>query len=57
MSNSEHPVVTDVETTLDVISSRPHHSQDILPLLQFAGWSKDNAYVEHPPTYIHYSIE
>jgi hypothetical protein len=42
--STESPAVTDVETTLVVISSRPHHSQGTLPLLQLADWSKDNAY-------------
>ena len=54
--STESPTITDVET-LDVISSPPHHGQGTLPLLQLAGWSKDNAYDEHLPACVHYSIE
>lgn len=50
----------DEADTSDLPTSRQgqqHHNVGALPLLQLADWDEDNAYDEHPLTYIHYSIE
>ena len=47
----------DVDDVASASQSTARRDRGQLPFVQLADWHKDLAYDEHPPTYIHYSIE